>query len=485
MGRTVRWSVSFIAVCFLTTCTARQPDTVRVRFSVSPKKNRMLYQTAAEYPCFGLLITGEGIPSITGESGRTVTDFCSYPGASSRFIAGGSAGQMEVYVPAGRNRRIQVVGLETGSSATCFDGKVSEFLQGAKTGSSSTSSFGGVYELGVVVRDLLADTSIDLNSAYDPATAKNIVGCQTGVPGLSLIPRGPTKIDKGGKVIFKAEGGTPPYTYTAVNGAINSSTGYFLAAGTAGVTSTITVTDSTGATSVSEITTYSPPILPYVWYVGGHYVTLNDGTALTGTDYWNSKVGGTILTPTGTGTMTFRQNAINGFSAIQIQGDSNLHTSSPDFTSVAMGHAYMVAKVNAASQGTLFCLQGYSGICDTPYNAFRMYVTNAVFGGQYADVDVAGATVATPNQYSINELIGEGTAGTVALTAGANTNTGTTGGNPITFGNSPSGYFFIGPTTAPTTYDVSVAELLVFTSVLTTAERANMRAYLMAKYRIP
>jgi hypothetical protein len=67
--------------------------------------------------------------------------------------------------------------------------------------------------------------------------------------------------------VFAGHGGIPPYSYvvTSGNGSINSSTGVFTAAGTAG-TSTVTLTDGRGLSAIATISIQEPQnvLLPAV-----------------------------------------------------------------------------------------------------------------------------------------------------------------------------------------------------------------------------
>src|SRR5690606_17661499 len=136
----------------------------------------------------------------------------SYPGASSLFVKleNGEA-TLDVEVPRGTDRLIQVVGLDLGNASSCPKVKVSEFWMSARKKTAGAILYGGMYELGRTVADIRTDTTIEVENTYDSLNLKNLRTCSGETPGAELmITPEWTYSHRSGKIAFQASGGVPP-----------------------------------------------------------------------------------------------------------------------------------------------------------------------------------------------------------------------------------------------------------------------------------
>lgn len=114
-----------------------------------------------EFTCIGVNVTGEGIPPLT--SARTICSGTSYLGVYAGTVPI-SGGAVEVMVPSGKNRKIQVFGLSGTTNCPTSD----QILQPAPVGGQT------LYEIGQKTIDILADVVVDIQSDYISSSPKTI-----------------------------------------------------------------------------------------------------------------------------------------------------------------------------------------------------------------------------------------------------------------------------------------------------------------------
>jgi len=191
--------------------------------------------------------------------------------------------------------------------------------------------------------------------------------------------------------VFAGHGGIPPYSYvvTSGNGSINSSTGVFTAAGTAG-TSTVTLTDGRGLSAIATIAVQEPQnvlIMPALVSV------------MVSTSTWFVAVGGQppyVFTQTsGSGSMTAAGLYTAGPSsetAVVMVTDALGSTSSATVTVVAAGALGLDATATSVEEGKTAIFTAYGG---TP--AYFYSLSTCGSGG-----NINGAT----GEYTAGHVVG-------------------------------------------------------------------------------
>ncbi len=194
------------AVLALTTlsCSLERPDQARVRLEI-PSRNeaanllgksllgsqwRFLTDPASvdEMDCFVLNVTGPGIAnSSLNHSGYNFAvdfpkalagDACStYGGAISSFVPVASGGNLEVTVPTGPQRLVQVLGARTTSlgcpSRTYFE------LEQQYGEEALEDLIPNLYEVGRQVKDVFGDVTLNLNNTYSASAPKDVQNCNS------------------------------------------------------------------------------------------------------------------------------------------------------------------------------------------------------------------------------------------------------------------------------------------------------------------
>jgi hypothetical protein len=475
-------------VFVLTTCSGGGGDPVRVSFHLQRPLARGVLPNVADYPCFGLVVTGEGIPSLQpGTGNRFPADHCPYAGAASVFVPLNTSSavpsvRVEALVPPGRNRLIQVVAVEQNGAMGCPSGTVSEFIRRSNLGTGPVG-FGGMYEVGYKVADLFADAEIQVPKIYDAGTAQNLRGCSAGSlsispSGIGLVAARETMVD------FKGVGGVPPYIYSMTGaGSLDSATGLFYAPSVGGQTATITVTDSVGAAASTSVTSYKPATEPWAWYMADQFT----GTSAPITGPWgNINSGAPSLNPAGSGTATFVPRALNGFPVVRLEDDRKFIGVLG--TGLAGGvHALLVARIlHNAQTGSLFCLAANG--CGNALG-FMKLLGGATFSAFALNGSFSSSLsgVAAPNGFFIAQLGGDLTSSSLGIVLKINGGTATDGSNPagtLAFNLSGSSTLTLGPYDSSFPLDVEVAEFIVELSSVTLTPQPGLYNYLKAKYQL-
>lgn len=132
----------------------------------------LIPSTASEFNCFAVNVVGEGIPATdaTYLDYSYYPNYCTYPGASSSIVKASTGSvTLELDVPSGADRTIQVVGMQT-SSGACPSGQLGSHY--------ADSTVTDLYELGRTVTDVFYEGSVSINSGYDPSNPKSPWGCR-------------------------------------------------------------------------------------------------------------------------------------------------------------------------------------------------------------------------------------------------------------------------------------------------------------------
>ena len=151
-------------------------------------------------------------------------------------------------------------------------------------------------------------------------SVSNSLACGQGQLRL-LAPAAGNAVKASGTAAFSASGGYPPYTYSVTGGgSVDASSGTFTAPSSAG-TSTLTVTDASGATSSLSVTVTAFPA-PMVWLKADSITGLADGAAVAEwpdalNHAYDARALNTAQKP------TFKVSTINGLPALHFNGTSN------------------------------------------------------------------------------------------------------------------------------------------------------------------
>ncbi len=479
MNRIFSGTLVLSTVFALLSCSRPSEDSVRVSFNLQKARARGVLPNAADYPCFGLIVTGEGIPSLqAGTGNRLPADHCPYAGAASRFVplvtSGlGSTAQVEALVPAGRNRLIQVVALEYSSAAACPDGTVAQFIRAGNEG-TAPSGYGGLYEVGYVVRDLFNDTEIQVPKIYDSATAQNLRGCSAAP--LSLSPSGSSlQVRKSSSFKFVPSGGVPPYSFTMTGTGTLDALGNYAASASPSMTATITVTDAVGNMATTSLTTFSR-VPPVAWYAAESFGNAT-GTNVTS---WTSLGNSGSLSLSGTAALL--PSAVNGFPAVRVDS-AGQYSVDPGTGTIGAVHAAVVARV-AGTSGHLFCIAA-SATCTGSF-------VKLVGSGNPTGV-LGGATDSINSSITSTATVGNGFF-LAQLSADLNTTGGVqliTSGGTLT-GSIPGGYLpisLVGTQTillaAPTGGSIDLAEVVIDYASTSINAFSPTIDYLKAKYALP
>ncbi len=193
----------------------------------------------------------------------------------------------------------------------------------------AVTSGGGTVSLGVYTAAGSAGTA---NLRVTDALG-NIANCTVTINATMSISPASKTLAATNSQVFTASGGVSPYTYSAVSGTINSTSGYYIAPGSAG-SDTVTATDSLGNTITSAVTIAAPVAISPSTY-----------TILTNDIKPFSSTGGiptyTYSVYTGTGTMsgsTFAAPATPDVSVIR-STDSSGNISSATVTTTTLSTA--------------------------------------------------------------------------------------------------------------------------------------------------
>jgi len=139
-------------------------------------------QQAADFDCFALNIMGPDIPSrmpirlpaVQRLPGIFQGSRCSYPGVASRLITRDqitdASVEVELSVPVGKNRVIQVLGLQ---GPGCVNG--SNWVDTARDAASLDLAFTSAMELGRKTEDIFQSKSIEVPKSYDPDASSETV----------------------------------------------------------------------------------------------------------------------------------------------------------------------------------------------------------------------------------------------------------------------------------------------------------------------
>lgn len=121
-------------------------------------------------------------------------DHCaSYEGFTSTFVPFSDGGTVSLSVPTGKDRLVQVFGVE--STIGCPNQTIGEIEQQYGENSSTSTGGGDVFddlfptfaEIGRKTVNVLGATAVTIQSSFDANNIKNLVDCNDGSPSLTLV----------------------------------------------------------------------------------------------------------------------------------------------------------------------------------------------------------------------------------------------------------------------------------------------------------
>jgi hypothetical protein len=140
----------------------------------------------ATFDCLAINVTGPGVsPSVTtfqnfnNHAGLRAGNTCAYLGVTSGLIAmtGASSETVEMRVPLGPDRLIQVFGVKT-SSGLCTDTRrFSDNFHAFRTGGATTIT--EAYEVGRTIKSVFGDTTAPVDSSFSVNNPKPFHDCDS------------------------------------------------------------------------------------------------------------------------------------------------------------------------------------------------------------------------------------------------------------------------------------------------------------------
>lgn len=126
------------------------------------------------FNCLAVNVMGPNIASVSGDGGAGVLgnllaqpprSYCSYAGITSKPISLGGPYNVELHVPTGPSRLVQVVGIVNGNTNPCSaGGPIGTASQQTNAGGPSTD---GYFEVGRAVIDLFSDSSVTITNNWN------------------------------------------------------------------------------------------------------------------------------------------------------------------------------------------------------------------------------------------------------------------------------------------------------------------------------
>ncbi|MGE0615174.1 MAG: LamG domain-containing protein [Bacteriovoracia bacterium] len=153
---------------------------------------------------------------------------CTYPGVTSTVVSMAEGGAVEVSVPTGPNRLVQVLGLELVSGACPVGTRPIDLLIDGPNGQIGATKF--VAEVGRQRVDIFGDMTLDISNNYNAATADD-VRCRgnSGSSGSSYKevvladqPAAYWPMDEGGGLVARDASGALSCAGAACNGALDT-----------------------------------------------------------------------------------------------------------------------------------------------------------------------------------------------------------------------------------------------------------------------
>jgi hypothetical protein len=485
MERKLFRCVSLLTVIFVVACTGEPRPSVRLNLQLNLESRG---DSLSSMACFGVLVTGEDIPSRDGLDGlRLSGDHCTYPAPSSNFVALSGPGFLDVLVPPGRNRLVQVVGLELGTETKCPGERVGRFFERSRANEPGVANYGGLFEVGrALVTDLSRGKTVTIDNAYTSASPKNLRSCVLGGGlGLSLPSN---RIQKDGFMLVQGTGGTPPYFYSLVNSnsgnsTYNATSGVYRAGLTSG-TDLLRVTDSVGSSSSRLVTVFSPVNVPDLWFVADRFFGTSNGTNLSSSTAWTNlgtASSSPVLTVSAGAATYLNAGAGAGagnFPAVRLSGDA-VFLGTTGLGSFAAAHALVVMKPRSDTAGTVFCVS-VSGNCDA-LSSFSLRALSGLFA-KVVDFPsfFASSTATASESYQVVEVKTDLVSSSVEMGLGGINYSSSRAGLVALTGS----YFALGPVDSITSNHAEIAEVIVYSRMLNALERGQWAAYFLGKYGV-
>ncbi|MEK7689890.1 MAG: IPT/TIG domain-containing protein, partial [Bdellovibrionota bacterium] len=170
-------------------CSFSQRDSSRslVRFEIAGRTSADSYArkmarvdgtpaNVDEFDCYVVNVTGEGIaPTSYSTAGASCADL----GVTSDLVPAATGGLIELEVPSGAGRTVQLIGVK--SSAGCPAGTtLASLLLGPQA-----ASFRGLYEIGRSTQDIFSDSTVELSNSYQAAAPIDALAC--AVPEAPIL----------------------------------------------------------------------------------------------------------------------------------------------------------------------------------------------------------------------------------------------------------------------------------------------------------
>lgn len=464
-------------------CIRRDAGSVRLTFKFGPKSI-----TSAALTCIAVNVVGEGIPSrdpLTPDknlAGAVGGDHCTYPGVTTKLVARDKAGVFELQVPPGKRRLIQVFGVE--STVGCADANLGDLMAKSRSSAGATG-YGGFYEIGRSVSDLVKSDTVSIANTFDANSPKDYTACkQQSGPAINF---GSTKTltHIGGKIAISTSGGTGSKTYSIVSGGGSISGSVFTAGASAGTT-VIRAQDTIGVTQNLQVTTFNGNEVNSnldTWFIADSLSSKPDGYTLVSGDKLINRGGSSSVAD-----LPFVQDYVKYYvidgpnnTPVVTMADGYMEQTGFDLAA-STAHLFLVAK---ATQTTVhfFCLTSGSDCTSTSNQFFSLASVANILESRMRvglSYEVLSSTISDPQAFRIMEVKWTSTANYDFAVGSSYDNLNPNLPTPVSF---TGGQFHLGHESGGGFYG-SIAEILFFKTSLSTSERNATLNYLRDKYNL-
>lgn len=318
----------------------------------------------ADFKCFGVMVTGEGIYPQAGLDNCTANPDIA-PGKMGMFVGlvPASGGTIDVMIPGGSARLIQLVGVQT--AGDCPD--ISTIIAESGTSTEPSVKLGEPFAIGSVTTDVYADQSVEIKAAFDPVTAQPLFGCGNHNGGYN-----------GGSIAFSNLDLFP-------HGATSSSMVRVVGNATGGISQIGLFSDSTCSTQISS----------GQWNYNGDLFSVQGNVSPSQSSIFvkaSNFSGESACTPVPGGynyvSSAPRISVFNPYSGMQITGGTSSLSISGDCSPYGYSYGTIEFKVGATSLGTCSCYAGTNqfscsvavdGLADGPFVLTSIITDTASF----------------------------------------------------------------------------------------------------------
>ena len=197
--------MSCVLLCVAAGCGGSSKDWAKVKafipgdtramklMNIASSSAQLHYATGPvfdEFNCYAVNVMSDDIGKFFADDVidmakvRAGASCSTYRGVMSNLVSATTGGTMEVFVPTGASRVIQVMGMKNITGLSCQDA-MNTYCNNSSSSATCKSAFSYVYEVGRSTVDVFSDMDVAINKTYDPANPNNI-GCSTEYSAYSF-----------------------------------------------------------------------------------------------------------------------------------------------------------------------------------------------------------------------------------------------------------------------------------------------------------